>query len=101
MKNSTPCCYIIYSTKLNRFYTGSVHDNLENRLQKHLNHSYGKVRFTSAADDWQLFLKIECISFAHARRIELHIKKMKSSRFIRNLKKYPELIENLKNRFKN
>src|SRR3546814_6411976 len=89
-------CYILFSNKLNRFYTGASHNDLNERILKHNDHSYGNHRFTAKANDWELFLSIECESFAEARRIELHIKKMKSSNYIRNLKKYQEIIEKLK-----
>jgi len=94
------CCYIIFSKKLNRFYTGTCHDDLDSRIQKHNDHSYGNHRFTAKANDWKLFLSIECETFAMARNIELHIKRMKSSQYIRNLKKYSELVEKLKNRYR-
>lgn len=42
-----------------------------------------------------MFLVIECNSFIQAKAIELHIKKMKSTRYLQNLKQYPEIGENL------
>jgi putative endonuclease len=89
-------CYIIFSKKLNRFYIGVCHDDLEVRIQKHNDHSYGKHRFTAKANDWELFLNIECESFSQASKIEKHIKSMKSSTYVKNLLKYPEMIEKLK-----
>ena len=89
-------CYIVFSKKLNRFYIGVCHDNLESRIKKHNAHSYGEHRFTAKANDWELFLNIECESFDHAVKIEKHIKSMKSSAYIKNLLKYPEMIEKLK-----
>ena len=94
-------CYIIYSKKLNRFYTGACQNDLIERIKKHNNHSYGPHRFTALANDWELFFSIECSSFSMARKIEIHIKMMKSSKYIRNLKKYPELVQNLKILYKN
>jgi len=41
------------------------------------------------------FLNIPVHDYAHAIRIERKIKSMKSSRYIRNLKKYPELVEKI------
>ena len=93
-------CYILYSPKLNRFYTGICQSDLKERIQKHNDHSYGNHRFTAKTSDWELFLSIECKTFAMARRLELHIKKMKSSKYIGNLKRYPELVEKLKNQCK-
>ncbi len=93
-------CYIIFSKKLNRFYIGACHDNLDLRIEKHNNHSYGKNHYTAKASDWELFISIECETYDMARRIEMHIKRMKSSNYIRNLKKYPELIDKIKNQCK-
>jgi len=42
--------FIIYSKKLNRYYTGETNDMSE-RLKKHNAHSY-KHPFTTAASDW-------------------------------------------------
>ena len=86
--------YILYSKKLDRFYIGST-KNFENRLLKHQTHYFGKEKFTSKADDWEIFLTIDCASEAQARLIEKHFKKMKSKIYISNLKKYPEMINAL------
>jgi len=90
-------CYIIFSKKLNRFYTGFTQSDLDERILKHNDGSYGGHRFTAKANDWELFIGIECESFKQATTIERHIKKMKSSTYIKNLKAYPEMIEKLKN----
>ncbi len=89
------CCYIIFSHKLNRFYTGACHDNLETRILKHNEHAYGKNRFTATANDWELFLEIPANDYAHAIRMEKAIKAMKSAVYIKNLKKYKELRDKL------
>ena len=52
-------------------------------------------KFTYRANDWEVFLKIDCESKEQAVGIEKHIKKMKSSIYIRNLKKYPEIQKRL------
>ena len=88
-------CYILYSQNLGRFYTGATHTTVSERLLKHNTGAYGKQRFTAASNDWELFLNIPVHDYAHAIRIERKIKSMKSSRYIRNLKKYPELIEKI------
>lgn len=90
-----PSCYIIYSKTLNRFYTGITQNAIDDRLEKHNNHTYGNHRFTAKASDWTLYLCLEVKDMAHARRIELKIKKMKSATFIRNLYKYEELRERI------
>jgi len=88
-------CYIIYSEKLTKFYTGACQDNLEQRILKHNTHAYGKNRFTSNSNDWKLFIKIKTADYAHAIRLERKIKSMKSSHYIKNLKKYPEIISKI------
>ena len=89
--------YILYSEKLDRFYTGSCLDfqfRFEDPLQKIYPGS-----FTSNSDDWQLFLLIDELSYVQARSIETHIKKMKSKVYIHNLVKYPDIIARLKEKY--
>ena len=88
--------YILFSNKLDRFYIGSCKE-FHFRFEQHL----GKVypgSFTGNADDWQLFLLIEDLSYSKARSLERHIKKMKSRVYLQNLAKYPEMILKLKGR---
>ena len=66
------------------------------RLDRHITNYYGVNKYTAKADDWKLYLDIECESIAQARGIEKHIKRMKSSKYIRNLTTYPEIIDKLK-----
>jgi putative endonuclease len=89
--------YILFSKKLNRFYTGSCREH-SSRLNQHVDKVYTNS-FTSKADDWKLFIVIEDLKYKQARAIEDHIKKMKSKNFIINLKKYPELVQRLVARF--
>jgi putative endonuclease len=77
--------YILYSKKLDKFYTGSCLD-FHFGLEQHLHKVY-PGSFTSNSDDWQLFLLIENLSYAQARSVETHIKKMKSKAYIQNLAK--------------
>jgi putative endonuclease len=84
--------YILYSKKLDRFYTGFTSD-IDTRLDFHKISPSNK--FTGKANDWELFITIDCISKAQALAIEKHIKAMKSKIYIHNLKKYPEVIEKL------
>ncbi|MBR11036.1 MAG: excinuclease ABC subunit C [Rickettsiales bacterium] len=92
--------YILHSKKLNRFYTGSTELDALDRLDLHLGKYYGKDKFTAKADDWTLFLVIECDNKSQAMAIEKHIKKMKSSKYISNLKQYPEMIVKLLEKYK-
>ncbi len=88
-------CYILFSETLNKFYVGATQDDVDSRIVKHNNSTYGTSRYTSVAKDWKLFLFIAVTDYTHAIRIERKIKSMKSSKYIHNLVKYPELIENL------
>jgi putative endonuclease len=88
-------CYILYSSKLNKFYVGITSNNLEQRIKEHNENAYGMRSYTAKTDDWELFLFIQCASNSVALKIERHIKKMKSTTYIRNLKKYPEMVEKL------
>ena len=88
-------CCILYSPSLVKFYTGITQDNVKSRLQIHNNSGYG-TQYTSQANDWQIFLIIPCGSVLQSMKIEKHIKKMKSKKYILNLKAYPEIIEKLK-----
>ena len=92
--------YILHSKSLDRFYTGLTALALEERLQNHISKKYSNLNFTQKADDWELFSFIPCESLSQARLIELHIKKMKSKIYIHNLKKYPEIAENLLSKYK-
>ncbi|MEQ8583078.1 MAG: GIY-YIG nuclease family protein [Marinoscillum sp.] len=87
-------CYIIYSRSLNRFYIGETED-IDLRIDQH-NSGFYKHAFTTQTQDWELFHAIKCTDRKQARLIELHIKKMKSRKYIENLKKHPEISEKLK-----
>lgn len=90
--------YILYSSSQKKYYTGSCLD-LEARLNDHMYKKYSQA-FTSKGNDWELFLSISDLEYLQARRIETHIKKMKSKVYIENLKKYPELVNKLVNKYK-
>jgi putative endonuclease len=92
------CVYILHSAKLSRFYTGFTAD-FDTRLEFHLNSEQAR-KFTYKADDWILFLKIECESKSQALAIEKHIKNMKSKIYIENLLRYPEIINKLLEKYK-
>ncbi len=91
-------CYILYSKSINRFYVGYTTD-LEERLKLH-NTGYFKGRtYTRKSSDWELFLKIPCETIGQAVLLESRIKRMKSRKYIENLKKYPEMIEKILKEF--
>ncbi|MCC6447567.1 MAG: GIY-YIG nuclease family protein [Chitinophagaceae bacterium] len=85
--------YILYSKTLNKFYVGSCKE-FDIQLSQHLE-KVNDGAYTSAADDWVVFLKLDDLSYEKARKIESKIKKMKSKKYILNLSKYPELLEKL------
>jgi putative endonuclease len=92
-------CYILYSKKLDRFYIGSTILRPEDRLHSHLTEYYGKKKFTAKEKDWTIFLSIDCHSIEQAQKIEHHLKKMKSKKYIQNLLIYPEIAQKLLARY--
>jgi len=52
------------------------------------------------ADDWKLYLRIECKNKGQSWCIEKHIKSRKSKVYIQNLLKYPEMIIKLLEKYK-
>jgi putative endonuclease len=58
-----------------------------------------KDSFTSKADEWELFFCINNLKYQQVRKIEAHIKKMKSRKYIVSLKKYPEMSSKLIDRY--
>jgi putative endonuclease len=86
--------YILYSSSLNRYYIGSCKDLLS-RIDDHFV-KYFPDAYTSKGNDWILFFKIDN---SQARKIELHIKRMKSQTYVRNLKEYPELVVKIIRKF--
>jgi putative endonuclease len=87
-------CYIVYSKSTNRYYVGYTSD-IEERIELHNNGHFGGKSFTYKASDWEIYLLIPCDSIEKAVFIESRIKKMKSRKYIENLKKYPEMIEKI------
>ena len=90
--------YILYSHSLDIHYIGSC-KGFEKRLKEHLNNS-DSSSYTYRADDWRLVFKIDNMGYQQSRKIEKHIKDMKSSVYIKNLAKYPEMVIKLIERFK-
>ena len=82
--------YILHSEKINKFYIGSC-QNLALRLKQHKGKEF-ESSFTSNADDWVLFFSIDNLDGRQARWVETHIKRMKSSIYIKNLKRYPNIV---------
>jgi len=93
------CCYILYSKTLGSFYVGFSSKVAAIRCEKHNIQYYGSQKFTAKAKDWQVLLEIPCVTLYQAKKIESHIKKMKSKVYIQNLKKYPEMVSRLLNQY--
>jgi putative endonuclease len=87
-------CYIIYSKSINRYYVGYSSDIVE-RLRLHNDGYFGERSYTHRTSDWDIFLLIPCETIEQAVFVESKIKKMKSRKYIENLKKYPELIKKI------
>ncbi len=85
--------YILHSKKIDKYYIGSCLD-LNKRITEHKQHNYNKG-FTHRADDWELYFVIVDLPYETARKIERHIKRMKSRKYIENLKRYPEISKKL------
>ena len=62
---------------------------------KNINNKFYGGTSSLYTNDWELFLFIACSSYPQAIRLERHIKSMKSTSYISNLAKYPEMIEKL------
>ena len=77
----TACCYILFSVKLNKYYTGSSPDILR-RLN---DHNRGKEKFTSTGIPWILVYQEIFNSLPDARKREKQIKNQKSRKYIENL----------------
>ncbi len=61
----------------------------------HNNREFGGKAYTSHAKDWEEFLVIDCSTIELAVYLERRIKRMKSRKYIENLKKYPDLIDKI------
>ena len=92
------CVYILYSLNLDKYYVGSC-INFENRIVEH-NTGVISGAFTTRASDWTLFHKIDHLDYQQARKIELHIKNMKSRKYFVDLKKYVEISEKLREKYR-
>ena len=89
--------YILHSRSINRFYVGSCM-KIEERLFEHNTGKYSNA-YTKRAKDWEIYLTIENLEFDVVRKIETHVKKMKSKKYIQNLKAHLDLQMKLVERF--
>jgi putative endonuclease len=89
--------YILYSEKLNKHYVGSCKD-FHMRYEEHLSKKF-QDGYTSKANDWIVLLRITDLEYAQSRKVEAHIKAMKSRVYIENLLQYPEMQDKLRAKF--
>lgn len=89
--------YVLYSASCDKFYIGSCRD-LEERMSQHLNKTFGQS-FTGIANDWSIFWKMDELGYNQCRSIEQHIKRMKSRKYLHDLKAYPEISEKLRSKY--
>ena len=87
------CVYILFSLKSNKFYIGET-PGMASRLAFH-NDVNKNTNSTKSGIPWDVFFFLEVENRIIARRIETHIKKMKSKKYLENLKKYPEISQKL------
>ncbi len=86
--------YIIFSKSLDEYYTGHS-ENVNERISLH-NSGFFKNAHTSRATDWRIEFRLECESRSQAIKIEKHIKRMKSRKYIENLIHFPDISSKLK-----
>ncbi len=91
------CVYILYSELLDSYYIGEAED-VDKRLLEH-NSGFYKFAFTKKAKDWKMFYIIECNSRIQSRKIETHIKQMKSKKYFQDLILLPEIDLKLKDKY--
>ena len=85
--------YVIQSLKDQSFYIGRTSD-LERRLKWH-NSEEENIGVTKRKIPWQYYHIIEVSDQHVADKIERHIKRMKSRKYLKDLARYPEMSERL------
>ncbi len=85
--------YILYSKTNDKYYIGCTKD-FEQRFEYHQVKEFPNS-FTAKYSDWELFYEIQNLTITTARKIETHIKKMKSRKYLENSKIYPEISQKL------
>ena len=85
--------YIIYSKRIDKYYVGSTVE-LEKRLLQH-NTGFYTDSYTDKTNDWVLYYCITCENITQAIKIEKHVKRMKSRKYLNHLREYPEITTRL------
>jgi putative endonuclease len=91
--------YVLYSISANKYYIGECED-LNTRIKQHQS-GYYTDSYTAGIQDWELHFSVDCENRTQARKIESHIKRMKSRKYLENLKKYQEMTVKLKSKYAN
>ncbi len=94
---TTHYVYILYSEQTDKYYIGQTED-LDRRLIEHNTHAY-KDSFTKIAFDWKLKMKLTCQSKRQAIKIETHIKKNRSRKYVEDFIRFPEIGQRLLDKF--
>lgn len=76
-----PYTYIIYSSKLDKYYVGACID-FERRLYEH---NIGHSKYTSKGIPWEQKFIRKFSTLQEAKAFERKVKKMKSRNYIENL----------------
>ena len=85
--------YILYSAQRDRYYIGQTED-LERRLREHNSHLY-QDSYTKIASDWEIKINLIGSSKGQAIKIETHLKKNKSRKYIEDFIRFPEIGQKL------
>ncbi len=91
--------YIIQSLKTGRFYCGETPD-VSVRLTFH-NNIEKNTNSTKTGIPWEFYWCLEVQDRILARKIESHIKLMKSTKYYSDLKSYPEISHKLIQKYLN
>ena len=90
MKHTT---YILYSPAIDRYYIGYT-SSFSDRLSFHNDGARNKI-WTKRGIPWEVYLTVEGLEKSMARKLELHLKKMKSRNYLKELKQNPKKLEEL------
>tara|TARA_B110001469_G_scaffold126425_1_gene144046 strand:+ start:982 stop:1227 length:246 start_codon:yes stop_codon:yes gene_type:complete len=71
--------YILYSTELNKYYTGYTSLSVSDRLLQHL---YNHKGYTAKTKDWNVVYSKKIILKSNALKFERKIKKRGAKRFM-------------------
>jgi putative endonuclease len=74
--------YILFSSKIGKFYTGQT-DDLDRRMEEH---NRGKTSFMASGMPWEIIYSKEFNSRQDAIKLERFIKKRGAARFLDDLK---------------